>query len=136
MTHLWVATISMPPSRRSTKLSRYQAISPRYSRKRRRLGIERGKVQALVIVELRHRDEAPALALQFTVIGFLQIRHAGQPPVIAIGPAVIGAGKARGIAGIGAAQPVAAMAADIQKGVDLAARCRAPPGPGLRPYRS
>ena len=88
----------------------------------RRLGVEGGEQQPLVIVELRHRHEAPALAVQFAVVGFLQIRHAGQPPVIAVGPAVIGAGEAGGIAGIGAAQPVAAMAADVQKRVHLALR--------------
>jgi hypothetical protein len=33
---------------------------------------------------------------------------------------VIGAGEAGGIAAVGAAQPVAAVAADIQEGVNLA----------------
>src|SRR5271166_4022727 len=89
---------------------------------RRGLRVEGGEEQPLVAVELRHRIEAPALALQFAVIGFLQIRHADQPPVIAIGPAVIGAGEGGGIAELGAAQPVAAMAADIQKGMHLARR--------------
>src|SRR5271169_5573409 len=89
---------------------------------RRGLRVEGGEEQPLVAVELRHRIEAPALALQFAVIGFLQIRHADQPPVIAIGPAVIGAGEGGGIAELGAAQPVAAMAANIQKGMHLARR--------------
>ena len=56
------------------------------------------------------------------MIGLLQIRDADEPPVIAIGPAVIGAGEARGIAGIGAAQAIAAMAADIEKSAHLARR--------------
>src|SRR6266567_7760000 len=86
----------------------------------RRLRVKGGKQQALVVVQLRHRVEAPALPVQFAVIGFLEVGHASEPPVIAIGPAVIGAGEARGIAAIGAAQPVAAMAADVEKGVDLA----------------
>src|SRR5208283_4690553 len=85
-----------------------------------RLGVESGEEQPLVAVELRHRLETPALALQFAVIGFLEPRHADQPPVVAVGPAMIGAGEARGIAGISTAQPVAAMAADIQEGVHLA----------------
>ena len=88
---------------------------------RRRLGIEGGEPQPLVIVELRHRREAPAVAVELVMIGLLQIRHAGQPAVIAVGPAVIGAGEARGVAAVGAAQPVAAMPADIEKGVHLAA---------------
>src|SRR6516165_7651855 len=45
---------------------------------RRRLRVESGKQQSLVTVELRYRLEAPALALQFVVIGFLEPRHAGK----------------------------------------------------------
>ena len=83
---------------------------------RRRLRVEGGEQQPLVIVELRHRHETPALALQFVVIGLLQIRHADQLAVIAVGPAVIGAAEAGRIAVIGSAQPVAAMPADIEEG--------------------
>src|SRR5258708_6719004 len=86
----------------------------------RRLRVKGGKQQALVIVQLRHRVEAPALPLQFALIGFLEVRHARAAPVIAVGPAVIGAGEARGIAAIGAAEAIAAMAADIEEGADLA----------------
>src|SRR2546423_3857556 len=79
---------------------------------RGRFWIEGGEPQALVAVELRHRNEAPALAVQFAVIGLFEIRDPSQLPVIAIGPAMISAGKTGGIAGLGAAQPVAAVAAD------------------------
>src|SRR6516164_798655 len=74
------------------------------------------------MIELRDRAEAPALALQLAVISFLEIRHPDQPPVIAVGPAVIGAGEGRGIAGAGATQPVAAMAADVEERAHLATR--------------
>ena len=87
---------------------------------RRRFGIEGGEPQALVLVELRHRHEAPLLAVELAVIGLLQVRHAGQPPVVAVGPAVIGAGKAGGVAGVGTAQPVAAVPADIEEGAHRA----------------
>src|SRR5271156_4046679 len=86
---------------------------------RRCRGVESGEPQPLVIVELRYWSKAPVLAIQFVVVGLLQIRHASEPPVIAVGPAVIGAGKGGGIAGIGAAQPVATMTAYIQKSVNL-----------------
>src|SRR5262249_12955689 len=86
-----------------------------------RIGIERGEPQSLVIVELRYWRQAPALAVQFIVVGLLQIRHADQPPVIAVRPAMICAGEGGGVTGIGAAQPVATMAADIQKCVYLSA---------------
>jgi len=59
--------------------------------------------------------EAPPLSLQFAVIGLSEARDADQPAVIAVGPAVIGAGERGGIAGIRAAQPVAAMTADVRK---------------------
>src|SRR6516225_4893275 len=120
MTHLWLATTSIPPSRRSTKVSRYHAISPRYSRNGGASASKVAKPQALMGGKLRHRYQAPALAIQLVVVGLLHIRHAGEPPVIAVGPAVIGAGKARGITRIGAAQPVAAMTAHIEEGADLA----------------
>src|SRR5215469_7811907 len=89
---------------------------------RRRLRIEGREIQPLVVIELRHWAEAPALAVQLAVIGFVEIRHSDQPPVIAVGPAVIGAGEGRGIAGAGAAQPVAAMAAHVEECAHLAAR--------------
>src|SRR4051794_28887150 len=40
---------------------------------------------------------------------------------IVVGPAVIRTGEARGVAAVGAAQPVAAMTAHIQEGAGLAA---------------
>ena len=88
----------------------------------RRLRLEGGEPQPLVAVELPHRDETPALSIQFVVVGFSQIRHADQPAVIAIGPAVIGTGECRGIADLGAAQTIAAMAADIEERANLT-RC-------------
>src|SRR5215469_1174358 len=89
---------------------------------RRCLRVKGGEQQSLVAVELRHRGEAPALPLQFAVIGFLEIRYPYQPAVIAVGPAVKGAGEGGGVADLGAAQSVAAMPADIQKGMHLARR--------------
>src|SRR5215469_13019392 len=86
-----------------------------------RLGIEGGEVEALVAVELRYRFEAPLVSLQFVVVGLLEPRHTDQPPVIAVGPTVIGTGEAGGVAGIGAAQTVAAMAADVEEGAYLPA---------------
>ena len=48
------------------------------------------------------------------------MRDADQPTVIPVSPAVIGASEGGGIAGIGAAQAVAAMAAKVQEGAGLA----------------
>ena len=81
----------------------------------RRLRVEGGEQQSLVAVQLRNRHQPPVLALQFAAVEFPQIRHPDEPAVIAVGPAVIRAGKARGVAAIGAAQPIAAMPADIEK---------------------
>ncbi len=89
-------------------------------RQRRRLGIERGEPQPLVLVELRYRHEAPVLPVKFVVVGLLEIRHAGELAVIAVGPAVIGAGEAGGVASVGAAEPVATVAADVEESTDLA----------------
>src|SRR5262249_11443970 len=75
----------------------------------------RWRSTALVMVQLRYRGEAPALAVQFAVIGFLEIGHTGEPPIIAVGPAVIGASETRGIAAISTAEAIAAMPADIEK---------------------
>src|SRR6516162_7662197 len=88
---------------------------PQVLAQRRRLRVNSGKQQSLVAVQLCHRFEAAPLSLQFTVIGFLEVRDADQPAVVAIGPAVIGAGEGGGIAGIRAAQPVAAMTTDVQE---------------------
>ena len=86
---------------------------------RRRRRIKGGEPQALVIVDLRHCCQAPAVAIQFIVVGLFHIGHADKPAVITVGPAVIGAGKRRGIAGIGTAQAVAAMAADVEERAHL-----------------
>src|SRR5262245_43399605 len=53
------------------------------------------------------------------MVGLLEVRHSDQPPIVAIRPAMIGAGEMLGIAYLGATQPVAAMAADVEKGMDL-----------------
>ncbi len=102
---------------------------------RRRSRVECREEQPFVAVELRDRDEPPALTVELAVIGFLQIRHADQPPVIAVGPAVIGADETRGVA--------------VRRGTDdcrdggrhsetraPCRRCRVPPAPGPRPYKS
>ena len=81
----------------------------------RRLRVEGGEQQSLVAVQLRNRHQTPVLALQFAAVEFPQIRHPDEPAVVAVGPAVIGAGEARGVAAIGAAQPIAAMPADIKE---------------------
>src|SRR5262249_42424480 len=39
---------------------------------------------------------------------------------VTIGPAMIGTGEGSGVAGIGPAQPIAPMPADVEKGVDFA----------------
>src|ERR1700740_1666519 len=54
------------------------------------------------------------------MVGFLEIRDASEPAVIAVGPAVIGAGETGSISGVGSAQTVAAMPADIQERPHLA----------------
>jgi hypothetical protein len=79
-----------------------------------------GKQQSLVAVHLRHRQETPALPVQFATVEFFQVWQADQPPVVSVSPTVIGAGERRGIAGIGAAHQVAAMPADIQEGTRFA----------------
>jgi hypothetical protein len=55
------------------------------------------------------------------VISFFEIGHSYEAAVIAVGPAVISAGEARGVACVGAAQPIAAVPADIEKGAHPAA---------------
>src|ERR1051326_1271846 len=72
-------------------------------------------MHALVIIELRDRHQAPALAIEFVVVRFLQIGDTDQLAIIAVGPAMIGAGEARGVPIIGAAEPVASVTADIEK---------------------
>src|SRR5262249_7258675 len=54
------------------------------------------------------------------IVGFLEVGYAHQLPVVAIGPAMIGTGEGGGVAGIGPAQPIAAVAADVEEGVDAA----------------
>ena len=54
------------------------------------------------------------------MVGLFQVGDADEFPVIAVGPTVIGAGEAGGVAIVGTAEAVAAMAADIEKGADLA----------------
>src|SRR5215813_3678998 len=123
MTHLCIPpSTSIPPSRRSKNTSRYQVISPRFSSSGGASASKGGEDQSLVVVELRHRDESPALALESAVIGFLEERDADQRSIVAIGPAVIGTRERGGVAGIGSAQPVAAMAAHVEEGVNLAVR--------------
>ena len=89
---------------------------------RRCFEVEGGEVQTFVIVELRYGHEAPLLPIEFVVIGLFQIRDADQLAVIPVGPAVVGAGEAGGIAVIGAAQPVAAMAAHIEESANRTGR--------------
>src|SRR5205814_5833162 len=57
----------------------------------RRLWVERRKVEALVTVELGHRHQAPAVTVEFVVVGLLDVGDADQLAVIAVSPAVIGA---------------------------------------------
>src|SRR3954470_14832452 len=99
MTHLWVATISMPPDE-SVEIPGHLAEIVAQGRC---LGVERGEDQALVAVELRHRNQPPPVAIQLAVIGLFEVRNAGQPPVIAVGPAMIRAGEAGGVAVLGPA---------------------------------
>ena len=82
--------------------------------------VEGGEDQALVAVQLGHRDEAPLGLVQLVVVGVLQVGHGGQLPVGAEGPAVVGADEGACVAVIGAAETVAPVAADVQEGVDPA----------------
>src|SRR4051794_17549837 len=70
---------------------------------RRRLGVKGGEQQPLVVVQLRHRGETPALPPQFAMIGLLEVRHSDEPAVIAVGPAMVSASECRSVAVIGAA---------------------------------
>src|SRR5437588_4692046 len=81
---------------------------------RRRVRVEGGEPEALVLIELRHGREAPAAAVEFAVVGLLMVGHADEAAVIGVGPAVIGAAEAGGVAVLGSAQPIAAMPADIE----------------------
>src|SRR5438105_332692 len=81
----------------------------------RRRRIEAREEEPFVLVELRDRHEAPALPIQFVVVSLFEVGHGDQLAVIAVGPAVISAGKARGIAVIGAAKAIAPMPAHIEK---------------------
>src|SRR6266446_5147088 len=117
----------MPPLAAVEKRIQIPGHFPEIFAQRRRLRVEGGKQQSLVAVQLRHWGEPPALALQFAVIGFLEVRDPDQSPVIAIRPAVISADECRGIAGIGTAQTVAAVTADVQEGTHLGPRYRASP---------
>src|SRR5712691_4102608 len=53
------------------------------------------------------------------MVGLFEGRDPHQLPVVAIGPAVIGAGESSGVPHVGPTQPVAPMAADVEKGVHL-----------------
>ncbi len=86
---------------------------------RRRRRVKRGKPQSLVALELCYRDETPLRRIQLAKVSVLHRRHPYQLPVVAVCPAVIRAGEDAGVARIGPAQPVAAMAADVEKGMHL-----------------
>src|SRR5262245_13528365 len=85
----------------------------------RRLGIEGREDEALVTLELGDRDEAPPCALELAVVGLLDEGDAHEAAVTPVGPAVIGTREGGGVAGVGAAQPIAAMPADVQEGAEL-----------------
>ena len=87
---------------------------------RRCVGVEGGENQALVAVQLGHRGEAPLGLVQLAVVGVLEVGNGLEGAVVAESPAVVGADKRGGVSGVGAAEPVAAVAADVQEGSDLA----------------
>ena len=86
----------------------------------RRVRVEGGEDEALVDVELGHGNEAPLGLVQLVVVGVLQVGDGLQRAVVAEGPAVIGADEGGGVAVVGAAEAVAAVAADVQERADLA----------------
>src|SRR4029450_624524 len=93
---------------------------PEILQERRRCRIEGGKQQPLIAVQLRHRDQAPALLFQLSIVSLFEVWNTHQLPVVTIGPAMIGTGEGSGIARIGPAQPIAPIPANLEKGVDCA----------------
>ena len=87
---------------------------------RRSFGVESGEVEAAVVVDLSHGHEAPLGGVQFVVVGLLEAGDSDELAVVAVGPAMVGADEGGGVAGIGAADAVAAVTADVEEGVDFA----------------
>ena len=81
--------------------------------------VEGGEEQAFVAVKLGHGNEAPLGLVKLVLESVLQVGHRRQLVVGAEGPAVVGTYEGGGVAVIGAPEAVAAVAADVQEGVDL-----------------
>ena len=88
--------------------------------KRRRVGVEGGEQQPLVAVQLGHRGQTPLIRVQLAVISLLEAGHGNQLTVGPVGPAMVGAHEAGGVARVGPAYPVPAVATHVQEGVYLA----------------
>ena len=74
-----------------------------------RFGIERREDQSLIAVDLRNGNQTPLLALES--LERVDHRHEREFTVARVRPAVVGAGKKLRITAVGAADPIAAMAA-------------------------
>ena len=85
--------------------------------------VETGKDEAPKRFHAGHFDQTPVLPVELLVIGFFELRHTDEPTLVVIRPAVVGAGKRSGVAGVQAAHARAAMAAGVQKDPDFSA-CR------------
>ena len=79
--------------------------------KRRRFGIERREVEAVGVIDLCRLGESPLRLVEVLSVVGRQARYADQVSVQVVVPAVIGADERFGIALLGTAKRVAAMAA-------------------------
>ena len=86
----------------------------------RGFGVEGGEVEAAIVVDLGDGHEAPLGGVEFVVVGLLETGDGDELAVGAVGPAVVGADEGGGVAGVGAADAVAAVSTDVEEGVNLA----------------
>ena len=84
------------------------------------VGVEGAEVEALVVVDLGYGSEAPLAGVQLVVVGLFQAGDGDELAVGTVGPAVVGADERGGVAGIGTADAIAAVAADVEEGADRA----------------
>ena len=77
--------------------------------------IQGREVEALVVIDLRRRGQAPLRLVNVVAIEVRLAGNADQPAVQAVGPAVVAADKSLCVAKLGPAQRIAAMAAGVQQ---------------------
>lgn len=84
--------------------------------------VETGEDEPAERLDARHLDQPPLRALQFAVVGFVELRHADQPAAVVVRPAVVGTRERLGVAAIEATQARPAVPAGIEEDAQAAVR--------------